>query len=236
MGFLCTSRFPKSTMPCPVQYLLYWLLCLLLLSSGHASPLSEDVLHQPAKNRNLTKHSVPFSRTAPKQANDMEIFRVPHSHTTLGFYGFGLYIPDIKALRFFTRATINVTSIISESGGEEIPFGQYSYTLDFADKDVISLVVSDFREIGKPLTFLRLNEVVRGIPQFLIPQQWYRELNLEVVVDGSGHVASGHVEYRPGTPSLSMTGESPRETRAVSSDVRLFNLGRLPSKAKEETA
>ena len=62
----------------------------------------------------------------------------------------------------------------------------------------MTIIVADFRESGRPMTYYDLRDVLTGIGEFMTePDQEVRALTYEVDVDGKGYVGTGHVDYEP---------------------------------------
>ena len=145
-------------------------------------------------------------------------FHVPRSPTTLEFHHFGNPISQHKVIRMFAHVALGVAPVAERSGTEAMTFGHFVYNqVNQEDRDVISLIVTDFREIGKPLLYDRLLDVVTGIPQFMITRDVSKELTFEVEVDGDEYVATGHIDYGPWSPDSNITAGLPMENAGPSS-------------------
>lgn len=65
----------------------------------------------------------------------------------------------------------------------------------------MDFAVGDFREVGRPMTWFALCDVLRGVADFMMERgDGYREARFEVLVEGVGYAGSGRVEYREGGP------------------------------------
>ena len=70
----------------------------------------------------------------------------------------------------------------------------------------VVLTVTDFREIGRTMTYYTLCEVLRGIGEFTLAQgPPAREVSFEVEVEKLGYLGTGHVDYRPIPPEPSVS-------------------------------
>lgn len=60
----------------------------------------------------------------------------------------------------------------------------------------VTITVADFREIGRPMSYYNLRDVLSGIGDFETePKRGVTTLSYEVDVDGKGYVGSGHLDY-----------------------------------------
>lgn len=70
----------------------------------------------------------------------------------------------------------------------------------------VLLSVADFREVGRPMTYFVLCDVLRGLGEFMMGaevgteaaaerERWFGEVGFEVEVERAGYVASGGVSY-----------------------------------------
>ncbi len=125
-------------------------------------------------------------------------YRVPDSPTTLIFHSFGSTIPANKLVQTMALAlSVTVRSIGEGRGRLPIPNGLFQYTHEFLDRNEIEIFVGDFREIGRPMTYLALFDALRGVGEFMImPGQKPQELEFEVEIQETGYVGTGHVDYR----------------------------------------
>ena len=207
---------PTSKMLHFARFFLCWLPYIALLPTSEASPLklSDGGI---SRRSNLSIPLASQATTTFNQTNDYVIYRVKDTPTTLELHHFGSRMPGMKVIRMFAVAVAEIQVVTLTKGDEEMEFGHFIYSqVNRDDRDVIALTVNDFREIHRPLIYSRLLDVAMGIPQYMIEQNMYRELSFEIVVDGSGYVATGYLSYGPWTPPSSTVAVSSRETAVAS--------------------
>jgi len=126
-------------------------------------------------------------------------FKVQDCPTTLDFHAFGPSIPANVLLQSITAAiAIAFEFVRSGNGHKNIHLGWFRYQQPFFEGGVVDFAVGDFKEIGRPINYLVLCDILRGIAEFMmLPQYGYHEIRFEVEVKGSGYVASGRVNYTP---------------------------------------
>ncbi|KAL9102746.1 MAG: hypothetical protein Q9163_002143 [Psora crenata] len=212
------------TMSRLAQVLLHWLPSLLLLTPVTpvmpVMPVNTSALlaEKYERQANTSERSLSLWSHNSTHTNDWIPYRVNRSPTTLELHHISSPIPEIKVLLIFTHIAKRVKPVLAERGSEAIEKGHCKWELtEDRDKDIISLSITDFREVGKSLTYSRLFDVLVGIPHFFIAQRWYKELSFEVVVDGVGYVATGHLDYKRWLPSSSITVGTPVEASVASS-------------------
>lgn len=146
---------------------------------------------------NLTPSDTLLNKTLTPSQNFIS-YHVPNSPTTLLFHNLGPMIPVDELLQTIAFAVrISFTYIGEGRGRTPIANGYFAYTHEFMNRDMIEIIVADFREIGKVMTYHALFDVVRGVGEFMIsPGQDPRELEFEVEVQGIGYVGTGHVDYK----------------------------------------
>lgn len=132
-------------------------------------------------------------------------YRIPDSPTTLLLHSFGPRIPVDELLQTVALAVGVCFRFISEGRGRApIADGFFMYTHVFLNHDEIEIIVADFREIGRPMTYLALFDVLRGVGEFMImPGQKAQELQFEVEIQETGYVGTGHVDYKRDATSAS---------------------------------
>lgn len=132
-------------------------------------------------------------------------YHVPNSPTTLMFHSFGPAFPPDELLRAVAFAVGLAYDEVADQGGKaRIIGGHFVYNHEFLNRKEVEIAVADFREIGLPMTYFILVDVLRGIGEFvLLRGRRAHEVQFEVEVKGLGHLGSGHVEYKPAAPSTS---------------------------------
>jgi len=145
--------------------------------------------------QNLSNNTSPFSDEG------LIIYKVPRTPTTLEIHSFGSPIPADEILTGLASAVGKALQFLRKSDGNE-PIanrGYFRYSQSFPGDSEFILVLADFREIGKEITYFVLRDVLRGLGEFVMsPEGRYSEFGFEVVMENGGYVGSGHVDYRPG--------------------------------------
>ena len=157
-------------------------------------------------NLSAFSKSLPLNNTfAPSQS--FITYHIPFSPTTLMFHHFGLSIPADDLDRAVTMSVnICLHNIATKQGDTPITTGTFLYTYEFLNHMEVEISVADFREIGRPMTYYVLCDLLRGIGQFAkLPEQKAQELTFEVDVQERGYVGTGHVSYTSIAPSPSTT-------------------------------
>lgn len=123
-------------------------------------------------------------------------YNVPRSPVTILFHGFGLEIGLEEVLQTITGAiTIAFGYVVDSRGSEPIANGYLSYKHSFHNKHEVEFAVGDFREVGRPMTYYVLADVLRGIWDFMmLPEQKFTEVRFEIEQTGVGYVGSGFIE------------------------------------------
>lgn len=124
-------------------------------------------------------------------------FRVKDSPTTLDFHDIGRPIPINALLQTVTAAVAVAFKFVgSGNGHKNISLGWFRYQQPFADAGMVEIAVGDFRELGRPINYFILSDILRGIAEFMMLTRYgYHEVRFEVEVKGLGYAASGHVNY-----------------------------------------
>lgn len=132
-------------------------------------------------------------------------YHVPHSPTTLQFHGFGSSIPVDELLQTVALAVGVIFKYLNKGEGRTpIATGVFVFTHEFRNHDELEIIVGDFREIGRPMTYNALFDVVRGVGEFMIvPGHKTQEVEFEAEIQGLGYVGTGHVDYKPAEVSTS---------------------------------
>ncbi|MCJ1453743.1 hypothetical protein MMC28_004092 [Mycoblastus sanguinarius] len=148
-----------------------------------------------------------FNGTVPP-SDDFIPFRVSESRTTLLFHSFGASMPSDELLQSITSSiSVVFDRVIHDGGRTPMLDGFFRHTHHFINDDYVKIVIADFREDGRPITYFNLVDIIRGIGDFMIEEQKnYMEVQFEVEVDHVGYAGTGHVEYTPAatpTPALS---------------------------------
>ena len=181
---------------------------LWLLSPGLATTAPEDIvapLHQsPAElTLNLTHNGSLLNETLTHLQNFIS-YRVPNSPATLLFHSLGSSIPLDQIAQFIASAVHATSNLIKEGRGPTpIRLGYFKYIREYLTHDEIEIIIADFRESGRAMTYFELFDVVRGIGDFMIQQEHFQELDFEAEFDGRGYLGTGHVEYKPFRTSTS---------------------------------
>ncbi|KAL9127429.1 MAG: hypothetical protein Q9217_003698 [Psora testacea] len=150
----------------------------------------------------MTKPLLGFTTTSSNKTNEIIPFRVRHTPTTIEFHHLGQPITSVKVLRLFNRIALELKPFAERTPSQEIAFGHFTFKLfNQDDQDIVSLAITDFHEIGKPIVYGRLFDVFKGIQLFFISRDHYQQLSFEVMVDGIGYVATGHLDHEVWIPS-----------------------------------
>lgn len=193
----------------PISAILLWLLLqtfmkvvLAIVPPGTTVTASNQTQAESFLNLTLSKGHLDETST-PLQ--NFISYHVPDSPTTLIFHSFGSTIPVNKLVQTMALAlSVTVRSISEGRGRFPIPNGLFQYTHEFLDRNEIEIFVGDFREIGRPMSYLALFDVLRGVGEFMImPGQKPQELEFEVEIQETGYVGTGHVDYRSVATSAS---------------------------------
>lgn len=153
---------------------------------------------------NLTHKGFLFNETLTHQQNYIS-YRVPNSPATLLFHSLGSPIPTNELLQCIGFAVSATHSLIMEGRGlDPISAGFFKYTREYLNDDEVEIVVADFREIGRAMTYFELFDVVRGVGEFMIrPGQESQELRFEAEFEVRGYLGTGHVGFNPSPTSTS---------------------------------
>lgn len=143
-------------------------------------------------NKTLSSSSETLNRT-----DSLIPFKVLDCPTTLEFHDFGRPIPTNLLLQTMTAAiAVAFKYVGSGNGHKNIHLGWFRYQQPFFDHGMVDFAVGDFREIGRPINYFVLCDILRGIAEFMmLPQYGYHEVRFEVEVKGVGYAASGRVNY-----------------------------------------
>lgn len=137
------------------------------------------------------------SNTTLVTAHDPIPYRVEGTPTTLLFHSFGDEIPAaffLQCLGFSITVILEIT--LEGRGRDELKNGLFQHAHLMPNGDNVTITVADFREIGKPMTYDDLRDVLSGIGDFVTePRRAMTTLSYEVDVDGKGYVGTGHVGY-----------------------------------------
>lgn len=186
-----------------VSITLLWSLFACLTTTAPEANLAP--LHQtPAGSTlNLTRKGSLFNETFAHPQNFIS-FRVPRSSATLEFHSLGSPIPSEEFVECIALAVDATSSFIQRGEGQTpIRMGYYKYECLYTNHDEIEIVVADFRESGRAMTYHDLFDVVRGIGEFMIQQGDTYEWDFEADFDRRGYLGTGHVSYRPSQTSTS---------------------------------
>ena len=153
---------------------------------------------------NLTHKGFLFNETLTHQQNYIS-YRVPNSLATLMFHSLGSPIPTNELLQCIAFAVSATHAFIMQGRGlDPISTGFFQFTHEYLNDDEVEIVVADFREIGRAMTYFELLDVVRGIGEFMIrPGQESQELSFEAEFEGRGYLGTGHVGFKPSPTSTS---------------------------------
>ncbi|MCJ1451110.1 hypothetical protein MMC28_001445 [Mycoblastus sanguinarius] len=126
-------------------------------------------------------------------------YRVRTTGTTIIFHSFGAKIPSTILLTTLSISLTFVVKAIGENrGNESIANGFFSSQHKNPNGDSVTVSVGDFQEIGRPMNYYDLRDLLRGIGDFMTePMQRITEVSYEVEIDKVGYVGTGHVEFNP---------------------------------------
>jgi hypothetical protein len=124
-------------------------------------------------------------------------FKVSGCPTALDFHDFGAPIPSSIFLQTMTVAIAEAFQFVGAGNGHhDIYMGWFRYQQPFDEGSLVDLAVGDFRELGRPMNYFVLCDMIRGISEFMmLPQYGYHELRFEVEVKGLGYAGSGRIKY-----------------------------------------
>lgn len=72
----------------------------------------------------------------------------------------------------------------------------FYHTHVFPNNDNVSIIVADFREVGKPMNNDMLRDTLLGIAEFMSePEREVTPVSYEIEVDERGYVGTGHIDY-----------------------------------------
>lgn len=147
--------------------------------------------------QNIINETVSPTSETLNRTQGLISFRVEASPTTLDFHDFGLPIPINALLQMVTAAIAVAFEFVgSGNGHKNIHLGWFRYQQPFTNAGMVEFAVGDFREIGRPINYFVVSDILRGIAEFMMmPQYGFHEVRFEVEVKGMGYAASGHVNY-----------------------------------------
>ena len=200
--------------PAIVLAILSWPALHALQVDARVTTLQGSAITAVDQNENLSTLSLtlprgPVNKTFTTPHNFIS-YRVPNSPTTLLFHSFSSTIPTDEILRAVALAVGIAFDNVGEKGGKAlIAKGFFVYSHEFLSHAEVGITVGDFREIGLPMTYDILCDVLRGIGEFILFRghkgQRAQELHFEVEVQNLGYLGTGHVDYKPAaTPTLSV--------------------------------
>ena len=123
-------------------------------------------------------------------------YKVRYTKVTIEFHSFRSYLLVDEALATIALALTKVLRhCVAGRGRKPIAGGYFRYTHEFDSGNVTRLSIADFREGGRPITWMTLADTLKGITDFMRePDRGYRELSFEIEEDGVGYVATGYLE------------------------------------------
>lgn len=153
------------------------------------------LLTQDVPDANTTTIENPLNRSVTASENFIP-YRIPHSAVTILFHGLDPEIGLEAVLQTITGAiSIAIAHIADMEGNEPILNGYFSYTHSFPKMMQVTFAIGDFRELGRPMTYTVLAELLRGIGDFMmLPGQKYTDARFEVEQTGRGYIGSGYIE------------------------------------------
>lgn len=168
------------------------------LAVTHQGSISPPTIH-------LTVPQNLLNKTSAQPPQNFISYHVPNTRTTLDFHSFERTIPIDYLLRAVAFAVgIAFDHISDHMGRVPIATGIFVYSHEFTDHKQVEIVVNDFREDGKPVTYFVLLDVLRGLGEFALKRgEPGREVSFEVEVEGIGYLATGHLDYKDLAPSIS---------------------------------
>ena len=177
-----------------------------LVTTPQGSTITAVDRNESLLTLNLTLPKGPFNKTLTTPQNFIS-YRVPNSPTTLLFHSFSSTIPTDEILRAVALAVgIAYDNVVEKGGKSLIAKGLFIYSHEFLTLAEVAITVGDFREIGLPMTYSILCDVLRGIGEFVLFRgRAAQEMYFEVEVENSGYLGTGHVDYKPAaTPTSSV--------------------------------
>ena len=137
------------------------------------------------------------SNTTPTNPSGLIPFRVNDGPVTLLLHSFGPSIPLSMFLHSVSLALAVVfQSTIKGKGRDPIKNGLFISTHIMPTGDNVTISVADFREAGKPMTYLMLRDTLTGIGNFVSEKKYgATTLSYEIEVEGKGYVGTGHVDF-----------------------------------------
>jgi len=160
-----------------------------------------SALAQSFRNGNITTATGHLNGSLVPSQNFLP-YKVPRSPTTILFHGFGPEISVDELLQTISGAiSIAFGYIANLHGSKPITNGYFKYAHEFSNKDEITFAVGDFREVGRPMTYYILSDVIRGIGEFMtLPGQSFQDVRFEIEQKDVGYVGSGYVERQAASP------------------------------------
>ena len=160
-----------------------------------------SALAQSFRNENTTTATGHLNGSLAPSQNFIP-YKVPRSPTTILFHGFGGVI-SIDELPQTLGGAISIAFgyITNLHGSRPITNGFFKYTQEFPTKDEVTFAVGDFREVGRPMTYYVLSDVIRGTWEFMtLPGQSFQDVRFEIELEDVGYVGSGYVERQAASP------------------------------------
>ena len=123
-------------------------------------------------------------------------YKVRNTKVTIEFHSFGSSLSTQEGIFTIVPALSRVLRhCVMGRGGKPITSGYFRYTHEFDSGNVTRFSVADFREDGRPMTWIILADTLRGMSEFMKnPDRGYSEVSFEVEEDGVGYVGSGYLE------------------------------------------
>ena len=176
-----------------------------LAPSNHTGFNSTLARAQNTARATLHHHSsISWNETLATESDFIQ-WKVRGTDISLEFHTFGAVIPNDEVLYTLTPAAqIVLRYCISGQGHRPIAKGFFRYVHEFVNKDLVTFSVADFREIGLPMSYFMLADVLKGIIDFMRqPKRNWTEVSFEVTYEKLGYVGSGYMERAPAPTSTS---------------------------------
>lgn len=150
-----------------------------------------------------TSNIGPQSNTTLIPPQGLIPYRVRGSSTTLFFHSFGITIPSSYMLQCLSLSLTLILQVTLDGRGKDlISNGYFNHTHLMRNGAKVAVVVGDFREVGRPMDYYNVRDMLSGIGDFVTePDRGITTLSYEIEVDNKGYVGTGHVDYEPAPSS-----------------------------------
>ena len=159
-----------------------------------SSPLSSNVLTLPSFNQSY--FSALNASTFNSSANSYYRWPVPGTPVTLDVFTHNEQaIPKIRLYSTLSSAALLIQEVVDKYPTREITYGRWAYEHRFDDGASCTFSVNDFREIGKPLIYSRLLDILRGLIGFSYDKDLYTTYDYFADINGISLTAAGRIAY-----------------------------------------